>query len=459
MRDLESCRANYLYSDLEEVARVLAAPRARASLLDEDVMAAWARWDSLVEQGAFFKALGRINWRVVPEAPPVPSSLLAKIQELGELVDALLASLERRLGDSAFLREELGFPACPEEQILWELECSRPLCMLRLDLALEAGEHPKLLEIQVVMGGLGISHALRVAYGPHPMLPGIGPLYEECLDRIAGSMSEQSSPPLAAVFGARRSAYRHEHLVLARSLSRWELAVAPFDAMRQSQDKGLLLPDGRKVAAIHRLFRSPNIFRRPDGPGRLVLQALLRDRVRLLNPWKDVLEDKRVLALVHHPQAPRALGGEMEPTQWARLRELVPPTWRATPDRIARVLGLPRAQRDLYLKKGRSFESRGLFHGRQLSLRQWEMACLTAKGQGDWVIQQAVAAKPWRWRYLDPSSGTMRTMAGYVRLCPFFFRDKGSRLRLADVLITAREGSSRVHGASDAVMVVAGPGD
>lgn len=459
MRDLESCRTNYLYSDLEDVARVLDAPRQRAFKADKELMAAWARWDSLVAQGAFFKALGRINWRVVPEPPPLRSSLLAEIQELGELVDSLLASLERHLGESSFLREELGFPACPEEEILWELESSRPLGMLRLDLALEAGEYPRLLEIQVVMGGLGITQALRVAYGRHPMLPGIKPLYEECLDRVTGFVSEQSSPPLAAVLGARRSAYRHEHLVLARSLSRWELMVAPLDILKQSRDRGLLLPENRKVAVIHRLFRSPNIFRRPGGPGRLVLEALLDDQVRLLNPWKDVLEDKRVLALVHNPQAPMVLGSDLDPAQWARLLELVPPTWRATPDRIAEVLGLPRSQRDLYLKKGRSFESRGLFHGRQLSLRQWETACLTAKDQGDWVIQQAVASRPWSWRYLDPSSGTMRTMAGYVRLCPFFFRDGSGKLRLADLLITAREESSRVHGASDAVMVVAGPGD
>lgn len=455
----ESWDTRYLYPDLEEVRRSICSVPMRKQGSAGEVSEAWTRWDSLVSQGAFFKALGRINWRVVPTAPAFPRKLLHQIQELGDLVEALLQSVQKRLGKSPFLREELGFPACSEEEILWEVQQERPLSVLRLDIAMEAGEIPRLLEIQVVMGGLGITHALRAAYGPHPCLPGILPLYEQCLGQVAEGLDMEQATPVAAVFGSSRSAYRHEHLVLARSMRRWELVVAPIQFMVGSSEGGIRLPDGRRVAVIHRLFRSPNIFRRPEGPGRRVLEALLKDRVRLLNPWKDVLEDKRLLALVHHPHTPEVLADDLSETQWARLREFVPPTWRATPQRISGLLGLTRGRRALYLKRGRSFESRALFHGRKLSLRQWEAACLAAKEQGDWIVQQEVPSRPWRWRYLDPSSSTIRAVNGYIRLCPFFLRDPGGKLRLADVLITAREESSRVHGASDAILVVPGPED
>ncbi len=456
MLGLESCKADYLYWDLEEVAKAMEAPRPHSHERQGEVALCWNRWDSLVRQGAFFKALGRVNWRVVPDAPKLPVSLLDEIARLGALLEKFLMGVEKTLAGSPFLRQELGFPACPQEERLWELEHGRALDMMRLDLALEKGEHPRLLEIQVVMGGLGITHALRQAYGRHPSLPGILPLYEACLERVREAIGGYESG-VTVVFGAKRSSYRHEHLLLSRSLKSGGLVVAPLSAMSPSPGGGLALPDGRKVTVIHRLFRSPGIFKRAEAKAQMVLEALSENRIRLLNPWKDVLEDKRILALVHHPEAEEQLKGFLDPKQLQELRGYIPCTWRATPERITTVSDLSASKRSFYLKKGRSFESRALFHGRRLSLKQWEAACLKAKTDGDWVIQKEVDSRPWDWRYLEPSSGIIRSMKGYVRLCPFFFRDSQGRMSLADLLITARQESSRVHGASDAVLVVPGP--
>ncbi len=455
MLEVEAWREDYLYWDLEEVARAMEAPRPTAPPGQESLALAWNRWESLVRQGAFFKTLGRVNWRVVPEPPRIPIPLLEEITRLGGLVEAFLRGLEQHLGESEFLRNELGFPACPQEEELWELERSRPLELMRLDLGLENGRHPRLLEIQVVMGGLGITHALRQTYGSHPLLPGTLPMYEACLWRAWEEMGGAESG-LAAVLGAKRSAYRHEHLLLARSLHRGRLAVAPLMALSPSPSGSLSLPDGRKVVLIHRLFRSPGVFRNAQAKAKIILEALGQNRIRLLNPWKDVLEDKRILALIHHPKAEEQLGDCLDPVQLEGLRSYVPLTWRATPQRMSQVSGLPTSRRGFYLKKGRSFESRALFHGRKLNLRQWEAACRRAKLEGDWVLQLEVPSRPWNWTYLEPSSGTMRSMLGYVRLCPFFFRGSDGTMKLADILITAREESSRVHGASDAVLVVPG---
>lgn len=456
MLGIESCKTHYLYWDLEEVAKALEAPRPVAPFGDPEVALCLDRWASLVRQGAFFKALGRVNWRVSPDPPRLPDLLMDEITRLGRLVEEFMIGLQEHLAESPFLRRELGFPACAQEARLWELERSRALEMMRLDLALENGEHPRLLEIQVVMGGLGITHALREAYGPHPSLPGILPLYKNCLRRVREEAGGSDSG-IAAVLGARKSSYRHEHLLLARSLGRDGLVVAPLWALSRGPEGGLVLPDGRKVMVIHRLFRSPGIFKNAQSNAQMLLEALSEKRIRLLNPWKDVLEDKRVLALVHHLDAEKELGGFFDSGKLRKLREYVPFTWRATAERISKVMGLPASKRNLYLKKGRSFESRALAHGRRLSLKQWEAACHRAKLEGDWIIQQEVHSKAWEWRYFEPSSGIMRSMKGYVRLCPFFLRDSEGKMKLADVLLTAREDSSRVHGASDAVLVVPGP--
>jgi hypothetical protein len=177
----------------------------------------------------------------------------------------------------------------------------------------------------------------------------------------------------------------------------------------------------------------------------------------MVNPWKDWLEDKRVLALVHHPEASTELSKAFARGDWGRLTSFVPPTQLAGPQEIARLLGRPRSQRGYYLKKGRSFESRQLYDGQQVSLRQWEAACLQAREDGDWIVQQTVRGRPWSFQFLDLQRQEMYAMEGHVRLSPFYLRGRDGAVRLGDVLITAREAASRIHGASDAVLVVPGP--
>jgi hypothetical protein len=163
-----------------------------------------------------------------------------------------------------------------------------------------------------------------------------------------------------------------------------------------------------------------------------------------------------MLALLHHPQADEVLGHCLSSEEWNRLRRFVPPTRIANPEIIASLLDRPRSQRTVYLKKARSFESRQLWDGQQVSLRQWNAACLRARAEGDWIVQEAVRGEPRAFRYLDFQAQKIREMRGYVRISPFYFRNSSGEITLGDVLITAREERSRVHGASDALLGVPG---
>ncbi len=450
MRSLEECLSDYLYHDREEIPRAVVKARDMAPLeASGDLPLARLRYSSLVEQGAFFKALGRVNWRVVPRAPVLERAFLHELSRMGQILDKFLHGVEKKLETSTFLRDFLGFPLSNEEELLLIAQKDEPLRMLRADMVLENGNVPKVVEIQVVMGGLGITQALRTAYGPHPLLPGIAKAYEEALEAIP---KMEDLPKVVASLGARSSHYRHEHLCLARHLSTWRMIVAPLFLLEEGPS-GVRLGD-IEVGVIHRLFRAPGALKTEHG--KRVLRAVLQGRVILINPWKDFLEDKRLLALVHDERAKELLGDHLTEKEWKSLQELIPPTWKADRERLAQVMGLSGSYRSYYLKKGRSWECKGLFHGRKLNSRKWEAACKRAKEEGDWILQKEVRSTPTPWVYLDPSSGSMKSMMGYTRMCPYYFRGRDGELHLADVLLTVRETSSRVHGASDAILTVLG---
>jgi hypothetical protein len=460
MRGLESVRRNYFYDDWDEIAASVDKAEGLHPLpaADEQVARARRYRAELLRQGAFFKVPRTINWRVPPE-PGAPAAIdIQNLLHLGRVVDALLSAVDRHLHRSSFLRQALGFPPIPEELDLLRHQTGG-LDFFRLDLVPDRDGQLKLLEIQVVMGGLGITQALRCAYGPHPELPGTAPAYEEAvLAGYAGWVRNhgQRPPPtpLAAVLGSRLSSYRHDHLVLARHLEQMELAIAPLGRLTVDTEGHLILPDGRKPDIVHRLFRSPSLFSSAPRRAHQILRGVVNNRFYLVNPWKDVLEDKRILTLVHHPRTPQELGRELSPQTLAFLQDHVPSTRSAAPETLADLLDRPRSERAFYLKKGRSFESRELWDGQQVSLRQWRAVCLRARREGDWILQDAVRGDPRPFRYLDPTTQRIRTMRGYVRVSPFYFRRADGEIRMGDVLLTAREERSRVHGASDAVLVV-----
>jgi len=465
LKPLAALRDRYLYDDWEEIQRSVERGRCilqEGSEGDEEVDLALRRWASLLSQGALFKETGRISWRVPPHPTPFPSrDGIQELQRLGPLVDRLLKAAEEAILESGAMRKLLGFPACPEEEELLHAQAGQPLLFLRLDLVPASDGSYRLLEVQVVAGGLGITQALRETYGPHPDLPGVAPLYEEAViaaykSRQKGRIRPAEGRIPVAVLGKKASPYRHDHLILARYLQWLDMTIAPLVALEPRPDGRYELPGLGFPPVIHRLFRSPMVFRHSPRRACWLKEQVTAGTLLVVNPWKDVMEDKRILALVHEPEASDLIGQRLQKGDLEALRRWIPETRLATQERIADLIDLPRSRRPFYLKKGRSFESRQLCDGQQVSLRQWKAACLRAKAEGDWILQEAVRGAPLGFRYLDLAGPTIREMKGYLRISPYYFRSAYGELRLGDILVTARPERSRVHGATDAILVVPG---
>jgi hypothetical protein len=458
-------RRCYHFQDGADLVEAAAAGRAllAAHAGSGDVAAAWRHVGALLAQGLIFKERGRVNWRVAARAPVLPAGTLETLRAVGGAVDRFLATAAAALPGSRWLRERLGFPAWPEQEELLASALAQRLVLVRLDLVPDQAGAPRLIELQTIAGGLGITQGLRATYGPHPELPGVAAGLDEALrvghaDYCGRHGARPRERPLVAAFFNTDNQFRHELFVLAAALPEVEMVLTPW-----VRPKGGVFPcltDGRVPDAIFRFFDSDRFLVSGSRFRDLLVRRVAADEVCLLNPWLDVLDDKRLLAVIHDDEAPGALGGAVTAADWELLRRVVPPTRRLTAEAAAALKGRPRSQRGVYLKRGQSTMSRGLIDGQQENGARFDALLERAAADGDWVVQHAVRGAPWDFTWLDQATGALQEMKGYVRLTPIYTRTREGALRLADVAVAARPQRSRVHGASDACLVVpVAPGD
>ena len=456
---LSAARERYLFTDWNVLEAAAATGRALCSTHPgaDDLDLAWRRAGALLERGMILKQPGRVAWRVSPDAPVVRASELESIQHIGVLIDRFLGAVTAAIPRSAWLRRRIGFPVWPEEEELLPRALGQPLAFIRVDLLPDEAGDLRLIELQTVSGGLGVTQSLREIYGPHPALPGVASGLEEAFviahrRACTAGDREPKRRPLVSVFLDADSMFRHELLVLASAFERVEMTVGPWVRTRSNPFPSLL--DGRVPDIVFRFFESAAILPSESSFKRTLVRRVATGEIDIQNPWIDLLDDKRLLAVIHEEPAEGEIGGGLTSDDWRRLRELVPRTVLLTAERGAELRGRPRRDRGVYLKKARSSMSRAVVDGQQINRGRFDAAIDRAVAEGDWVVQDALrgAARPFRW--LDQHAGELHDMNGYVRLTPIYTRTAEGSVRLADLCITARPHHSRVHGASDACLVV-----
>jgi hypothetical protein len=329
--------------------------------------------------------------------------------------------------------------------------------IIRPDLLLtEAGY--RLTEIDSVPGGIGLTAWLAQTYsrldarwqllgGPTGMLDGFSSLFPKGAD-IAVS--------------AEAGDYLPEMQWLVSQLSGRDFSIHEAESYR---------PRGRDVYRFFELFDLPQV--RHWEP---LLEAAMRGEFRIEAPMKPWLEEKAWLALFWNRSLREAWRRELRESQQQELEKVIPRGWIIDPTPVPHHAVIPgleiqsweelgnfsQKQRQYVLKLSgfseRAWGSRSVTVGHDVPQEQWRAAIREAEASAatsPWILQQFIPTTLVDHPYFDPADGSVKTMTGRVRLCPYYFCAPGTdAATLGGVLATIVPADKKIiHGMEDAILV------
>lgn len=331
-------------------------------------------------------------------------------------------------------------------------------------------------ELDSVPGGMGQLDCLSAAYADagFDLVGGAHGLRDGFADMIRAAAGKDD-PTCAIVVSDESADYLPEMAYLAS-----ELKGAGLDAQTvrpgevEFTEDGLFVGPGR-LDVLYRFFELFDMMNVPKAE--LIAYAAKKRRVVVTPPHKHYLEEKMLLAMLHHAGLKdfweSALGDDYEvltrtvtPTFTLDDRPVPPHAqiagfeWRGAPIRNWRTIedGTQKERRLVIKPSGFSplaWGSRGVKVGHDMSQQEWAAAvedALASFGRTPHVLQRFQDAAVIGIKYWDESGGAMREMPSRVRLCPYYFVVNGEA-RLGGVLATCVPHDKKlIHGMVDAVM-------
>lgn len=400
------------------------------------------------------------GWRYSPEPLRLGKAEVRFLQGLGHL----LARFQQGADEIYRLSAEGRRPEWIAELLdtgkpTWMMEVQRASGLrgelprvIRPDLLL-GEERISLTEIDAVPGGLGITAWLSRVYSEagFEVLGGA----EGMMDGFRKVLPEDGQVLLSEEASDYRSEL--EWLVEATGGGRELVEAEGFE------------PNGRALYRFFEWFDWEAV-----GSARLLAEATARGEVAMTPPCKPHLEDKLWLALLWTPALRSLWDQTLRGSHLARLRELVPFGWVVDPSPLPPQAALPRLgvhdweevadfsqkERQLVLKISGFHEtawgSRGVFLGHDLARDEWRGRLDEALGEFDqqpWILQEFRDSKVIEHPVFE-DDGSVTTMRGRVRLCPYYFTDDAGRTELGGCLATiVPADKKKIHGMRDGVLV------
>jgi hypothetical protein len=409
------------------------------------------------------------TWRISPEAFPLPAELVAKLEALGPMLLAFYRACNTLYRHSLAGRQpkwvaqylDAGKPQRLLELSRQERIKSHIPRVIRPDVILN-DEHFFITELDSVPGGIGLTGWLGKTYAA---------LGDDIIGGATGMMEGFSAAmqlekhPLVVVVSEESATYRPEMEWLGRQCGFGVMRPEEFggrDGPAVAESK----PDGRDVrCTVYRFFELFDLDNIPNG------WEIVAGNVT--PPPKPQLEEKALFALLWFEQL-RPFWREMLGEETLKtLQAHMPRTWivDATPlPPHAVIAGLDindwremarfsQKQRELVLKISgfheQAWGSRGVYVGHDLPAKEWAEAierALASFPQHPFILQRYERSKLVEASYFDFEANELRTFAGRVRLCPYYFV-VGETARLGGILATICPANKKIiHGMPEAVL-------
>ncbi len=433
-------------------------------------------------------APGTLRWRISPEPFWITAEDLRAIQELGSHLLSFYAALNRlyftsvRGSQPAWISRYLD-QGKPETQI----EYGR---MNRFKQHLPGIIRPDLIltdngwiatELDSVPGGIGLTGSLSQHYAEigHTIVGGAEGMadgFAKMIRSIAGS----SDPTLAIIVSEESKDYRPEMQWLGNRLNAAGLKtfVIEPDQIRFTED-GLTVMELNSAVPIDVVYRFFELFDLKNIPkSELILYSAKKEKVKITPPAKTYLEEKMAFALFHHPALRAFWSAALGEKADAALLRIFPKTWILDPQDVPphavipgltirerpvsswlELASLTQKERRFVIKPSgfseRAWGSRGVVVGHDLPEKEWAQALNDAQARfshSPSILQEFHGGKKFTVWYDDPTEPQPRSMAGRVRLSPYYFVSEG-KAELGGILATICPLDKKlVHGMTEAVM-------
>ena len=423
-------------------------------------------------------------WRVSAAPFPLDPSIADLVQRLGPALLSFYAAANVLYLQRSYpwVNEYLdrGKPESLVEHAHMNYQKRRLPGIIRPDIVL-TDDGPRITELDSVPGGMGQLDGMSLLYGQlgfevfgsaRGMLHGF--------DGMIRAAADMDDPALAIVVSDESADYWPEMAWLAqelRGLGRRTWILRPEELI--FTEEGLFVEEAGERERLDILYRFFELFDLKNIPkSELMAYAAKKRRVVVTPPYKHYLEEKMLLALLHHPMLEGFWAESLGPDDYGLLRELVPRTWILDPRPVPphavvpdfRFRGQPvqdwrvaahgtQKERRLVIKPSGfsplAWGGRGVVVGHDVSGEEWAAAIERALANFDalpYVLQHFHEGKRVLVRYYDRDPDVVTQMQGRVRLSPYYYvLEDGANL--AGVLATVAPLDKKlIHGMVDAVM-------
>ena len=414
-----------------------------------------------------------VPWRVSPQPLMLSRAIVRKLEGLGHILARFQEVSHALYRRSAAGREAAWLaPLLDAGKPEWLVRVQRSEALrgafprvIRPDLMLGADD-VSLVELDSVPGGMGITLWLSQLYARagFEVLGGAGGMAE-------GMRAAHPGGACIAV-SAESADYQAEMRWLAEQLG---------EGFMYAEAEALPADFPGPVYRFWELFDTDNVPAARTlceaaacaGAGGQGAAPLALHTQKLSPPPVAHLEEKLWLALLHMPGLQPVWRRELRAAHLQRLQQVVPFGWVVDPAPLppqaalprlglhswAEVAALGRAARRLVLKVSGfsplAWGSRGVVIGHDVGTPEWQAAvsrALAEHGQQPWIMQEfreaALVEQPYY------AEGSICTLRGRARLCPYYFRTPEGGVRLGGCLATITPADKKkIHGMRDAILV------
>lgn len=337
-------------------------------------------------------------------------------------------------------------------------------------------------ELDSVPGGFGLLAALSRQYARlgYDLVGGADGIVQGFWRAVSGLAEGKEDPLVAVVVSDESDSYRGEMQWLTDALresGRRAATVHPRDL--SFDEEGLYIPDERGRERIDVLYRFFELFDLKNIPKiDLILYAVRKELVRATPPIKSHLEEKLLMALLHHGSLRPFWLEHLGQENYEALRRIFPMSWvmdaRPLPPHAVipglEIGGRPvvdwtqlkaatQKERELVIKPSgyspAAWGSRGVRIGHDLSQEEWAQGvdeALASFPTTPHVLQRFHKGRRFDVRYYDFGAREVKPMPSRLRLCPYYFVYDGET-HLGGILATAVSLEKKIiHGMSEAVM-------